>query len=240
MDSVAEKLKELIEKNGSDYLVEEPYMVYKELIRSKIADKKTAGALLMLMAVGLPKSIKSEGDKELLSKLIQKQCCFNKKMSDRLAEILLALYSDENKKEWADNALIGLKSFQKKPLEFEWNGNAVWDEGNGSIDCYYSAKIVLSPTAKVSENTELKKMLKKNPLTEEAVIREILIKQLKSYLDDEFEEYCTCDDYYPPVVEDFELDYYLEKWCKDNGFEVVSCDGDGSDGGYEPKFRRRW
>ena len=58
------------------------------------------------------------------------------------------------------------------------------------------------------------------------------------YLDDEFERYCTCEDYYQPVVEDFEFDYYLEKWCEKNGFEIVSYEGDGHDDGYEPSFTR--
>ena len=39
-------------------------------------------------------------------------------------------------------------------------------------------------------------------------------KKLIEYLDSEFEEYCTCDDYYEPVVEDFELTYDVEHWCK--------------------------
>lgn len=42
------------------------------------------------------------------------------------------------------------------------------------------------------------------------------------------------------AVEDFELTYDVEHWCKENGFEVISYEGDGSDGGYEPKFRRSW
>lgn len=42
------------------------------------------------------------------------------------------------------------------------------------------------------------------------------------------------------AVEDFELTYDVEHWCKENGFEVISSEGDGSDGGYEPKFRRSW
>ena len=48
------------------------------------------------------------------------------------------------------------------------------------------------------------------------------------------------DDYYQPVVEDFELDYYLKKWCKKNGFKVISCEGDGDDSGFEPDSVRRW
>lgn len=67
-------------------------------------------------------------------------------------------------------------------------------------------------------------------------------KRLQEYLDYEFEEYCTEDDYYQPVVEDFgsNLEYDLKQWSKKNGFEYVSCEGDGDDGGYEPKFRKGW
>ena len=46
------------------------------------------------------------------------------------------------------------------------------------------------------------------------------------------------DDYYQPVAEDFEIDYYASEWCGKHGFELVSCEGGGGDGGYEPKFRR--
>ena len=71
-------------------------------------------------------------------------------------------------------------------------------------------------------------------------IQKIYVKSLKGYLDREFEEYCTCDDYYQPVVEDFELDYHLKDWCKKNGFKIISCEGDGDDSGFEPDSVRRW
>lgn len=29
-------------------------------------------------------------------------------------------------------------------------------------------------------------------------------------------------------MEDFELTYEVDHWCKENGFEVISCEGDGS------------
>lgn len=91
-----------------------------------------------------------------------------------------------------------------------------------------------------SQNKDLQKLLKKNPFMTKESIYAFYEKKLKEYLDPEFEEYCTCDDYYEPSVEDFELTYDVEHWCKENGFEVISCEGDGSDGGYEPKFRRSW
>ena len=132
-----------------------------------------------------------------LSKMIQKECCFNKRMSDILADIALLLHSNEN-------------------------------------------ETVLKPTANLVINEELSKALKKNPFMKADAIRKIYVKSLKGYLDREFEEYCTCDDYYQPVVEDFELDYHLKDWCKKNGFKIISCEGDGDDSGFEPDSVRRW
>lgn len=81
------------------------------------------------------------------------------------------------------------------------------------------------------------RILKKNPFTTPESIRKHYETELRKYLDCEFEEYCTCDDYYQPVVEDFEIDYYVNTWCKENGFTIVLCEGNGYDDGYEPFFR---
>ena len=70
-------------------------------------------------------------------------------------------------------------------------------------------------------------------------IRDFYERKIKEHLDYEFKEYCMEDDYYQPVVEDFDCEYYLEKWCKEQGFRLISCNGEGSDGGYEPDFVRR-
>ena len=85
----------------------------------------------------------------------------------------------------------------------------------------------------------MQKLLKQNPFMTKESIYKFYEKKLIECLDSEFEEYCTCDGYYEPVVEDFGLTYDVEHWCKENGFEVVSCEGDGSDGRYEPKFQQR-
>ena len=65
-----------------------------------------------------------------------------------------------------------------------------------------------------------------------------MLIELQSWLDNDFEEYCTEDDYYPPVVEDYELDYYVKEWCEKHGFNLISCKGSGRDKGFEPKSRR--
>ena len=66
-----------------------------------------------------------------------------------------------------------------------------------------------------------------------------LEKSLKDTLDSEFEDYCQEDDYYQPLVEDFEAEYYTRKWAEERGLGLNDFEGNGFDEGFEPK-RRRW
>ena len=238
--SVAEKLKELVDSNGPGYLAENPYDVYRELINSESADKKTAGAVMLLLMTDIMETVDSKQDPATLSKQIQKECCFNKKMSDLLSDIVLQLHSDENEEDWKEKDMAGLEQFRKEKLSVEWEGFATWKVSGGGVDCFYNADIVLKPTAKLVITEELSKALKKNPYMKAEAIGKIYEKKLVAFLDREFEEYCTCDDYYEPVVEDFELESYVKDWCKKNGFKIISCEGDGDDSGYEPDSVRRW
>lgn len=233
---IAGKLKELIDKNGPAYLVEEPYRVYKELTETKSADRKTAGAILCFLVSEAAGKASGDSDAAELSNAVQKECGFNK----RVAEIMLCLYSSHNRQKWAGKDGEGLRTFLDEEFAYTWEGFAVWDEGNGTVDCSYEANIVLKPTEEASKDKELTRLLKKNPFMEKDEIHKLFEEKLREYLDYEFEEYCTEDDYYQPVVEDFEIEYRVTEWSKENGFEVISCDGHGWDGGYEPKFRRGW
>ena len=57
--------------------------------------------------------------------------------------------------------------------------------------------------------------------------------------DQEFDDYCTEDDYYQPVVEDFEAEEYAREWAEERNIKLVSFEGEGSGRGFEPK-QRRW
>ena len=52
-EDIVKALKEIIDKNGLNYLEDEPFQVYTELIRSGNADLKTAAAFLHLLTDGL-------------------------------------------------------------------------------------------------------------------------------------------------------------------------------------------
>lgn len=240
-ENIVFSLKGIIDKNGPSYLSDEPYGVYKELVESGATDRKTAAALLHFLANGLLEDAKC-GDADLLSGIIRRECSLNKRQSDRLAIILISLYTGDNKREWKDKEREGLKSFLKEKFTCIWKGFAVWDAGNGTVDCHYEAEIILMPTEKISVDKELAQQLKKNPFMTKEAIHDIFARRLRKYLDDDFEYYCTCEDYYQPVVEDYgsNLEDDLLKWCEENGFEFVSIEGDGDDDGYEPKFRNNW
>lgn len=127
----------------------------------------------------------------------------------------------------------------KEEFICEWNGFAVWDAGNGTVDCYYEAKITLTPTGSISKDKELARLLKKNPFMTKESIQALFAKRLKDRLDYEFDDYCTFDDYYQPVVEDYRsnLEYDVTTWCNENGFELNTIEGSWRDSGYEPKDR---
>ena len=90
---IAEKLKEIIDINGPAYLMEEPYRVYNVLIETKSSDRKTAGAILCYLVSDAAGKANDSSDATELSKAVQNECGFNK----RVAEIMLYLYSSQNK-----------------------------------------------------------------------------------------------------------------------------------------------
>lgn len=236
MKNIVEKLKALIDKNGQAYLSDEPYLTYKELASADSTDGKMAGAIMLALVMGIDKDIRKSDEPEVLSKTIQNECCFNKGMSDRLTEIFLALYSKENADEWKSREFEGLKQFQKSKFCCSWSGFSVWQAGGGSVDCRFEAEIVLKPAEHIKTNEKLTSILSDNAFMTKEAITEHYKKKIGEYLDYEFEEYCTCEDYYQPVVEDFDIDDRINEWCKKNGFVFISCEGNGYDDGYEPSF----
>ena len=123
-------------------------------------------------------------------------------------------------------------------MTFTWNGDAVWDAGGGTVDCEYEAKVDLRPTEDGIRGPEVRRLQMDTPDFTPEDLYLALEKSLRNKLDMEFEDYCTDDDYYQPVVEDFEAEIYVREWAEERGLEIVSFEGDGSDGGFEPKSRR--
>mgnify|MGYP006906617628 CR=1 FL=1 len=84
------------------------------------------------------------------------------------------------------------------------------------------------------------KLLEKNPFTTADKIYDCFSKRMSKALDEDFEEYVTCEDYYPPVMEDYYMngEEALKECCGKLGLEVVSFDCDGSMSDFEPDYTR--
>lgn len=232
------KLKEIVDRKSLNYLTVAPYKVYEELIESDTADRKTAGAILCFLVSGMLDRAGEDYSFEKFSKEIQKTCCFNKRMADVLTTIFISLCSMQNREKWKKMNLQGMKRFREEKFSFKWKGFSVWHYSTGSVSCHYETDIMLIPTETIVVDSELAEFLRRNPFMTKEEISSHYSEVVVEYLNREFEEYCTCDDYYQPVVEDFPVDSHLEMWCKENGFELVGCSGVGYDDGYEPKIMR--
>ena len=231
-------LKTIINKNGINYLQDRPYEVYKEMIKSDLIDKNIAASFLHLFVCIPADYFSILHDVEFNSQKIQKECFFSKEISDYLAQVITTLYSKENKTEWKNNELMGLKEFLSEDFKFSWECNTIWDEGNVYCDCHYEASIILKPTNKIKEDKVLAAELNRNSFQPKEFIYNYFANELEEYLNKDFEEYCCGDDYYPPVCEDYgdNLESCLRKWCDKNGFEYISCDGDGETSNYQSNY----
>ena len=175
-------------------------------------------------------------EQEALEQKIQKaeeKLLLAKKQYDAAIEKLHKLLEkrDEMKK-GLDGGRVTLKEWT-----CSWKGNAVWDAGRGYVNCNYQAKMSFRPKGTVIRGPEIRKLETQNPRFQEEDVIEALKKGLCEYLDNQFEDYCMEDDYYQPVVEDFEAQDYAREWAQERGLELTAFEGVGSDDGYEPKGR---
>lgn len=229
-------LKDIIKEYGPNYLKDRPFEVYKELLKLEDSDRKICSAILCALVSDVIDSNNEYKDVNALSKKIQDSCIFNLNISNNLAYIFTELYSEENKKEFLETKDNNLNKFLQSEISLLWDGYSIWHYTGGYIECFYKADILVAPYKKVLKNKNLKELLSNNPYVSTIKIQEHFIEEIRKYLDDDFNDFCTCDKYYEPVVEDYYLQSNLEYWCNKNGFKLLECEGSGYDGGYTPDF----
>ena len=173
-----------------------------------------------------------------ISSVLKENFCLSDTISGELASVYQEVFSDENKKSWEDNKNSGLDYFLEMELDISWEGDSTWECSQGAENCHYSAEIKVAPL-KDSLNTSLiDDLLKENPFITDEEIADVYENDLNDYLDKVFSDYCEGDDYYPPNTEDFEIEYYVGKWCQKNGFKLRSANGDGYEDDFEAWSRR--
>lgn len=210
------------------------YAVYEELIKTDSVDQCSARLILITLLAGAAKN--EIHDESVLSQYIQKECCLKESVSDRLACVYLSLFSLENCKEWNHKIDEGFKKFCTKQWRFDLEAHGVWYSDNVHVDAdvYASADIKVCDTN--ATHTELKTLLQNNPFTSEEAICSYFDKRIQKELSADFDEYVTCEDYYPPVAEDYVSNFecLIREFCKRNGFKLLSFECEGITSDYIP------
>ena len=162
--------KKIIERNGLNYIKDEPYEVYLEILRDKKVDKKIANQILYFLVSDLSDLVEQNINSDSLLSLIQNKCDLNELAASNLVSIFQAIYSKENIKKLKNMKLKGLTLFLQENFVCEWKGLVRWQVGNIAVDCHYHAEITLMPKKNITEDDLLVWKLKNNPLmTKESI-----------------------------------------------------------------------
>ena len=239
IENAVTKLKKIIERNGLNYIKDEPYEVYLEILRDKKVDKKIANQILYFLVSDLSDLVEQNINSDSLLSLIQNKCDLNELAASNLVSIFQAIYSKENIKKLKNMKLKGLTLFLQENFVCEWKGLVRWQVGNIAVDCHYHAEITLMPKKNITEDDLLVWKLKNNPLMTKESIYDYFKHDICAYLDKAFKEYCT-DEYYEPVAEDFDVEDNVMKWCDAKGFELINCKGEGENDVYWSQFGDIW
>lgn len=238
LQKTEQQLGAIIDEQGIDYPQRKPYEVYKKLISSG-NDRKLARLVLVTLLSDASKKAR-EMDMENLSKIIQEECCMKKKAADEMSAMYKSLFNAENMSDWKKRKDYGFREFCSKTWEFQWDGENQWSSGGGHIDCWCTINAEIEVADKEAARKNIKELLNDNPFTPSEKIYEYYVKKMTKALDDDLEDYVTCEDYYPPVMEDYHHngEYALEECCGKLGLKVVSFDCNGSMSDFEPDHMR--
>lgn len=235
MDTI-QCLETFIHNNGPKSLEENPWEAYQALLKDGCTPA-LARLLLYSFVSGIP-HLAEKTTGEDLTKQIQNTCGLMKKKALELSAIYESIYSTESQAARKEQTLAGFRALvQEDALDLTWEGNTAWHSGGGSVDCTCHGEFTVHV-----ENEELLKKsfgedLEKNPYLDEEALIDMLEEELDGTLDNDFEEYCTCDDYYEPYVEEYGVESgedTLRKFCETHGLALDEYHFDGMTGDFEP------
>ncbi len=231
-EKIVNYLKDLILNKGLNYLSDNSTEVFNKVE----TESNLKSALFVCLFNGVCKKALEENiTSKDLSSYIESNCMLNKEASSYFADIFIEVFSKENRKEYDSKKEMGFNEFCNKKHNMTWDGFARWNNDGIYVDCSFKATFGFMVVDKEKVRKENKKELKENPYLSSKYFYDKYKGELDIELDNDFEYYCTCDDYYPPVAEDYidNCQSLLEKYFDKHGFELLSFDGDGETSDYE-------
>lgn len=227
--SVISVLDALIRGEGYEYIYEFAYNVYKILLEKGIG-RICAAAVLYALACDI-----GRGRNENIREQVDKRLLLSKEGADFICSVFCALYADDSLSVMKSEEYAGLDEFCSSEHEAVIEAYATWCYKGGSRQDYTCTyRLTIRVEDKNLLENDLKDKLDKNPFLKADDIYKLYVDRLREYITDKFEDYCTCDDYYPPVVDDFlyncgeEIEDYLGKY----GIKLISDDFDYRESDY--------
>lgn len=214
-------LKDVISRKGYDYIYDNAQDVHRTLIEKGI-DKSIADVTLYALAAGTARENKSNIAADVEEKLF-----LNEEGSAVVSDMFSSLYDRKAMSEMKKKEFKGLEAFLKGEWEMTSRGASTWQYTRGSkTDYSYKYNMTIRVADSTLVEKDLKDKLRENPFLKAEDIRSWYEEQIDGIISAEFEDYCTSDDYYPPVVEDFpgNIKYYMDKFLPQHGLEMIDDD----------------
>lgn len=235
-DATVKALNQMIDKESIEKLQREPGTVYRRLSKNKAVGDYTARMIYMAMLADTVGYIEQNSpDQEKLSEYIYRECGYRKAEAEKIADIFSQVFNREHIAEWDSRKEEGFRKLCSNELKMHVeNENSAWHRDGVHVDCSFSASAVFQVKDKKTARKALAGMIDLDPYVSADKLTEYLESKLQENLDTDFEEFCTEDDYYPPVPEDYGdnfEEYVLKPFCERYGLECVdySGQGDGAD-----------
>ena len=235
-NQIVEYLKKIILNEGIDYLSDNACKVYERLENINVKNGIRVAILSCLLNDVSKLSLKKKVGYDALYSYIKDNCLLNEEICADMANIFLEVFSNDNKKEYEDNKENGFEEFCNKEHQIEWKGFTRWYCDGVHVDCSFKANISFKIADKEKVRNDNLELLNKNPYLTADFFYKKYKYEITKEIDEDFEEYCTCDDYYEPNAEDYGVDcgeYTLQKYCDEHGLELISFEGEGDTSNYE-------
>lgn len=119
---------------------------------------------------------------------------------------------------------------------FDLEAHDVWYSGNVHVDADFYASVDIEVCDTDVVRMELKALLESNPFTTEETIHKYFMQKFESSMSEDFGDYVACEDYYPPVAEDYDINFedLALALCRHYGFKLISCECEGETSDYIP------
>ena len=147
---------------------------------------------------------------EKLSENLQKECVVRKAVCDKVASIYTKLFGE--RREETEN-VYSFWEFCDQKWDYEWSRKTLLEIESLYIECEASIKAIIEVNDEEILEGRIEKLIKKSSYVKPQEIFEYIDEKISESVNNVFEEYATFDDYYPPIMEDY--DTIFEEAMKD-------------------------